>query len=369
MRVDWSRFSAITVGTAGIVLSLYLLCRFALPLFFPFVLAFLLAFLLRPLILFLTKLTARPQKFIAVLVMTAALISLGGFLYFLGSRILLELRNLLDFLISDSANPSGRLAQLRDFVENFLDRVPFFSRLQSSGFLSLFVDDPRAFFAERFRAMLIRLSEGMTAAVGSFLRLLPSLALSLLVFVISCFYFAVDFESVCRGAIRCLPASLVKHLPLWRARVGEGMRRYVRAYFLLFLLTLAELIVGFLALGVDYWLLLAFLTAVLDVLPVLGVGTVLLPFALLSFATGNTLRGAGLLALYVVITVVRQIAEPHMVGKSLGLHPVLMLISFYAGLKLFGVLGVFVGPALALFIKSALERSAASQAEKQKEPA
>ena len=129
--------------------------------------------------------------------------------------------------------------------------------------------------------MLVRLSEGMTAAFGSFLRFLPTLALSLLVFVIACFYFAVDFERVCRGCARCLPLSLAKRLPAWRARLGEGMRRYVRAYFLLFVMTFWELIVGFLLLGVDYAFLLAFLTAVLDVLPVLGVGTVLLPFSLI----------------------------------------------------------------------------------------
>jgi predicted PurR-regulated permease PerM len=103
---------------------------------------------------------------------------------------------------------------------------------------------------------------------------------------------------------------------------------------------------------VRYAFLLALVTAVLDALPVLGVGVVLVPYAAISLISGNTALGVGLLLLYGVITVVRQIAEPRLVGKSLGLHPILMLVSFYAGWKLFGVAGVFIGPLLVMIIKA-----------------
>ena len=126
-------------------------------------------------------------------------------------------------------------------------------------------------------------------------------------------------------------------------------------------LTAAELLIGFLLLSVDYAVLLALITAVLDALPVLGVGIVLIPYAILSFAMGNTVTGIGLLILYGVITVVRQIAEPRLVGKSLGLHPILMLIAFYAGWRLFGVAGVLIGPLLAMVIKSLAARGAPEQ--------
>ena len=120
-------------------------------------------------------------------------------------------------------------------------------------------------------------------------------------------------------------------------------------------MTLSLLLVGFLVLKVSYFFLLALLTAFLDILPVLGVGTVLIPYAVFELIGGRLARGIGLLVLYAVITVLRQIAEPHLVGKSLGLHPILMLVSFYAGLKLFGVAGLLVGPALALLIKGLVE--------------
>ena len=176
--------------------------------------------------------------------------------------------------------------------------------------------------------------------------------------MISCFYFSVEYDVVCGALMRLVPARYAPRLPQWKKRAVGAFKRYLRAYFLLLLLTFFELLVGLAILGSDYVFLLAFLTALLDILPVLGVGTVLLPYALFSFVMGNRFLGLGLLILYGVITLVRQIVEPHLVGKSLGLHPILMLMSFYVGLRLFGVGGILIGPAVALLFTC--ERSGAS---------
>ena len=129
----------------------------------------------------------------------------------------------------------------------------------------------------------------------------------------------------------------------------------------MFLLTFAELSLGFFLLRIGYPFLLALLTALLDILPILGVGIILLPFALFSLVTGHVGRGVGLLVLYAAITVIRQIAESHLVGKSLGLHPILMLVSFYVGLGLFGVAGFLLGPAIAMLAKALFEQREARQ--------
>ena len=203
--------------------------------------------------------------------------------------------------------------------------------------------------------MLTAFTERVTGGVASALRALPSLLFGLLVWVIASFYSSVEFEATTRALSLLVPSVLADKLPQWRARAGEIFRRYLKAYLLLFALTFGELLVGFLALGVRYVFLLALVTALLDALPVVGVGAVLIPFSILSFAGGDTFRGVGLLILYILMTVVRQIAEPHLVGKSLGLHPLLMLFSFYVGLKLFGVAGIFIGPVLAVAVKGFFE--------------
>lgn len=357
-HIDWKRTAAITVTVAGAVALLYMVGRYAVTLFLPFFIAFILALLTRPIVVWMGRRTRCPVKVLSALVTLLTLFTVGALLYLLCSRLLIEIQNLFLFLIEDSADPNGKIARVVMVVKEFFERIPFIDRLRSADFLQYFIGDANEFLAEQLRTALSHLSEGVTSLAASLLRGLPSLLLFFLVTVISCFYFSVEFETVSRTLTRLVPARLRDKLPAWRERAGGGLRRYLRAYFLLFLLTFVELLVGFLALRVEYVFLLAFLTAVLDILPVLGVGTVLIPFALFSFVTGNVFQGVGLLILYGLITVIRQIAEPHLVGKSLGLHPILMLVSFYAGWKLFGVAGVFLGPALALLIKAFFEQSA-----------
>ena len=114
------------------------------------------------------------------------------------------------------------------------------------------------------------------------------------------------------------------------------------------------LLVGFLVLNVDYAFLLALVIAVLDMLPVLGVGTVLIPWALWAFFQRNFYLGFGLAILYLVMLILRQIIEPKLLGKSLGIHPLLTLFAGYAGWQLFGFLGMLLGPVAAMMIKNLL---------------
>ena len=146
-------------------------------------------------------------------------------------------------------------------------------------------------------------------------------------------------------------------MPSVKKRVCGTAAKYLRAYVLLLLLTFGELFVGFLILKVPYPLLIALLVALVDILPILGVGTVLLPWAIIEIAiTKDIFTGIGLIIVYLIITVVRQITEPKVVAGSLGLHPLITIISMYAGFKLLGILGMIVGPMTALAVKSFMKK-------------
>ncbi len=357
MRIDWRNTAAVAVSAAGVLGALYLLCQFALPALMPFLLACLLGVITRPLVLLFSERTKCSKRVSAVLVTLAALVLLGLLIFLLCNRLLTEVQNLLAFLARDSADPDGEVARLIAFFRGFWARLPFLSHLENIGFLKDIIGDPEEYLLGQLQQALSGAANSLAGGVAALLRRLPGVLFFLLVTLIACFYVAVDYERVGEGVLCVLPRGVAQRVPEWRARAADTARRYLKAYLLLFLLTFAELTVGFLILGVGYPFLLAVLTALLDILPVLGVGTVLLPYALFSLAVGNMYRGVGLLILYAVITVVRQIAEPHLVGKSLGLHPLLLLISFYAGLRLFGATGLFLGPALALFLKGFLSKA------------
>ena len=120
----------------------------------------------------------------------------------------------------------------------------------------------------------------------------------------------------------------------------------LRSYVLIMFITFVEQAVGLTILGVEYSLLIAMAIAVFDILPVVGSGTIMLPWAVISLVTGDTRRGVGLLVLYVIITVIRQIIEPRIVGEHVGLHPMLTLMCMFVGLRVFGGLGLLGLPIL-----------------------
>ncbi|MBQ2806579.1 MAG: sporulation integral membrane protein YtvI [Clostridia bacterium] len=363
-KVDWKHWACVTVTVAGVVLALWMLGHYALSLFLPFLLAFVLALLTRPLARRISAVTRTPLRLCSALCTLHSLGLLGCLAYWLTSRLLLEMQNLILFLAEDLQNPEGEIARILAFFRGLAARFPFLERLSQAELLSSWIGDPSAFFAERMRDLIARLSEGVGGFVTGLLRRLPSILLFVLVTVISCFYFSVEFDTVKGVIYRILPEKWRVRFPEWQSRASGAFRRYLRAYLLLFLLTLAELTVGFLLLSVRYPFLLALLTAILDILPVLGVGTVLIPYALLSLLTGNVARGIWLLVLYAVITIVRQVAEPHLVGKSLGLHPILMLVCIYVAFRLFGVAGILLCPLLALLAKAFFAKGIAEDNEK-----
>ena len=120
-------------------------------------------------------------------------------------------------------------------------------------------------------------------------------------------------------------------------------------------ITLVELSVGLLILRVNFAIPLAALIAVVDILPVLGVGTVLLPWAAMSCISGDFFRAIGLVMMYVIITIVRQVLEPKVISTQIGLFPLVTLLSMYVGLKLFGFFGM-VGFPLVLIVITALQK-------------
>jgi predicted PurR-regulated permease PerM len=131
---------------------------------------------------------------------------------------------------------------------------------------------------------------------------------------------------------------------------GIGFK-YIKAYATLILVTFIELAVGLSILRVDKAIHIAALIAVIDIMPVFGTGTVVIPWSIIELVKGNTLFAIGLAILYIIITVVHNILEPKLVGKQIGLHPLIMLICMYVGVKVFGFIGLFILPIIAAIMK------------------
>jgi sporulation integral membrane protein YtvI len=127
---------------------------------------------------------------------------------------------------------------------------------------------------------------------------------------------------------------------------------YIRAQLILMSMTFIELNIGLAIAGVKHSILVAAIISLIDALPILGSGSILIPWSAFSFLMGNFELGVALLVIYVVVLVVRQFVEPKVLGQQIGLHPLITLVAMYSGLKLFGFAGLIIGPVSFLLIKN-----------------
>ena len=344
---DFGKWAAVTVCVAGVLFLLYLLFDVVFTVLLPFLLAFLLAALTHPLARRLSARMRLPLGVVSVTLTFLSLFLLGALCYLLFSTAVTELGRLVALLGDENSELYARITQFFDTVKGLFTKLPQgLSRLFS--FATDIIGDPQAFFYAQLQGFVARLGEALPTFVAGVLRALPRVLFFLLITVIACFYFSLEYTNITGFFAGLLPREVGARLPGIGKRLRATAGKYVAAYGLLFFITFGELLVGLFLVGADYVLLPALIIAFLDLLPILGVGVALIPWGVFALVIRNTGLGVGLLVLYLVITVVRQVVEPHIVGKSLGLHPIPMLIGLYAGLTLFGIAGALLGPLLLL---------------------
>lgn len=186
--------------------------------------------------------------------------------------------------------------------------------------------------------------------VSSLAGSLPTMLLNSLICLIATVFIAIDFDAISAFLGRNLPAKPLKMVIEIKDSFIGIVWEFVRSYFYIFLITAAEITVGLLIVGQKNALLIGVLIAVFDAFPIVGSGMVLLPWSVWTLFAGNTGKGIGLFVLYLVVVIARQIIEPKLVGKHVGLRPIVTLVCMFVGTKLFGALGLFGLPIMAAII-------------------
>lgn len=327
-----------------------------LRLLLPFLLAAALAALLRPLAARLSHKSRISPKIASVLLLLLFLLLTGSLIFWGCQRLILELQKLVDQIGTDGEHWSRRISEIMDVVTGLTEHIPFLARLRGKDHtLAEFWKQMDARLAEILSDMLSRMSARIPDLIASVIRAIPSTAIFFLTFLLSAFYLCADLPGITSSLLHLLPSRWQERARMGAGRLRELGANYLRAYFLLFLMTFVELLLGFSFLRLPYIVLPALLIALVDILPVFGVGMVLVPWGLIELLRGNGGRGGALLALCAIVLLIRQLTEPRIVGKSIGLHPLATLFSAYAGLQVFGLAGMLLGPAVALLVKGYLK--------------
>lgn len=361
-RTNWTKWASVAICAAAGGVLLWLILRYAIGIALPFVLAWLLSRLIRKPAAAIHRYTRIPRCAVAAVLVVALV---GGAVWGIIAGIRRGVDELTRLVEALTAEPSGLMTTLREImggVYSLSAHLPILSRFENTPGFAEFCLRLDALATTATERLVTSLSTRLPTLAMNIAGRLPTAFLFVAITLLSCYYFTADAERIERALSRflhrLLPDGIAGRLPAWRARISHTLRGYLRAYLILGCITFVETFIGFSVLGVSYALLLAVAVAAVDLLPLLGAGAVLLPWAGVCFLTGDTHRAFGLLILYGVCLIVRQIAEPRLVSAQLGLHPLLSLLCLYGGLRLFGLWGLIVAPLAAVLIRGLLDTPA-----------
>ena len=344
----WSVRAAKVICAFALGIALFLLFRYLGGLVAVAIASFAVASVIAPIAKRISKKTRISEKLCAFLLVLIFFLILGMIIAFIIIRLVGECEELLIWLSENRGTVSGTLLRLIEGVERFVHRLPF---LGDSEAVNIYVENTVSSIVNDGIALVGRKAGELLA---SLLHATPKALMGVVVFVLSCFYLSMDLYRVRRALLSLMPPSASKKTEYICSRLSGALKQYIRAYVIIFFITFCQVFAGLLILRVRYALIISLAIATVDILPVLGSGAVLIPWSIISLMIGNNTLFVGLLLIYGIVTVVRQIAEPRIVGERLGIHPLLSLLFMFGGACAFGVAGALIGPLLAVAVKEAV---------------
>lgn len=332
-----------------IAVLFYLFLKYAFGLFFPFMIGMFIAMLLQRPLAFISKRTKIPHQIVGATLTILTFLLIGAIFTTLGAGIISQFNDLFSYI--------GGI--LEDFPA-------FMNRLQSklNGMLSLLPDNVNASANKAIASALegvkdLEISDfdltmlfGPLGGIWNAAKSIPNMFITLLITIITTLFMTMDYRMIVTFIRNQLSDKHKALLTDTKKIFFNTVWKMLRAYIVIMMITCVELFIGLTILKIDYALVLALIICVVDVLPVLGTGTVIIPWAIYEFIMGNSGLALGLVIMYIIITVIRNFLEPKIVGQSVGLHPIVTLTSMFAGLKLFGFFGMLMIPIIIIVIKA-----------------
>lgn len=336
MRPASRKFFSILLFFLGAWLAL----RYLLPLFFPFVLGFGLALAAEPMVAFLTRRAGLPRSVSAGIGVSMAFCFLAGVALLLCAFVLRQLRALAGILPNLEDTAISGISLLRSWLLGLAARTPPSIR-------PLLDENINGIFSGG-AALLGRAVQYLLSLAGNLLSHIPDSAFGLFTAVISGFMISAKLHKIRLFLLRRLPRERLKAALAFLRRVRRVVFSWLKAQLKLVGVTFLLLVLGFGLLRIPHGLLWAAVVSLVDAFPVLGTGTVLLPWSLISLLQGNGAQAIGILGIYITVTVIRSVLEPKLLGRHLGLDPLVTLMALYAGFKLWGIGGMILSPLLAV---------------------
>ena len=368
--VEKRRQTIINVIYFGMIIAFAaVMLRYAVGICMPFIIAFVFAAILQKPKNFLVRKTPLKKGLASAICVLLALVLIALVFSLIGARVFDEIKGFIDYLVLQFKDLetlvdkvetwfSGVIASLPEFIEKSLAESSerFFTKLRESinGESAELTQQITSGIAGKFNMSWI--STPLNGVIST-ARQLPNVFVAVIITIVSSCFLTSDFQRVMDFIKLQFPEKRRTDLTRAKAILKDSLGKMGKAYLIIVLITFVEMSVGLTVLrliGVfesNYIVLIGAATAIIDIVPLLGTGTVIFPWALYCLIMKDYGMAIGLVIIYVVISVIRQVIEPKLVAGQLGLSPIVTITAMYLGLKLFGFIGMFALPLTIIVLK------------------
>lgn len=371
MDIEKKRKTIINIVYYAMLIGIfYLLLKYAFWLFFPIVIAFAFALILQKPTNAIARKTPIKKGIASVICVFLLLFIVVGLIALIGASAVNYLKGFAEYIKSLFGNVEELIENVKAWLLNAVGKLPqSLSKILIQNINDIFMKlDPSSNAAAQSAAqssgglsldlskITSWLSTPLTSVVSTAMQI-PTMLLNVLITIIMTCFLTADFDKVTSFLSAQLSEKRQKDFQRAKYLLKTSFLKILRAYGLIILISFTEMLIGLTVLkliGVfksNYIFIVAAATALIDILPVLGTGTVIFPWAAYCVITGNYGLAIGLIIIYAVMAVIRQIIEPKLVAGQLGLPPFMTIIGMFLGLKLFGFVGMLIMPILIIMLK------------------
>ncbi len=335
-------YSYTVVAILATLILLYLSFTKVLSLLLPFLISWAVAFAVRPLSHKISSHTKIPYRWVSLVISLLCIIAVLSLIFGIIVYAAREAWSLLTKLAADE--------RIYDIISKIMNPLAgIFGEGDGAA-------EIEAKLAEAVRGLISSLLTRFVNFATDFVSFIPGVIIFLLISIISCVYFSLDLDNINKRMRELLPQRISEWLISFKNKFLIAAISYLRSYLVIMFFVFLILLVGFLLMRVEYAILLAVIFALLDMLPLIGIGTFMIPWAVVEIILGNAGIGIGLIVLFAVTEVTRNLIEPKIVGKNLGLHPILTLVILYFSYSLFGIAGLFLTPLITVILNIVFEK-------------
>lgn len=350
------KFIIDTVYAVFVIVIFYFFMKYAFGLFLPFLLALAVAAALQRPVNFICKKTPLKRGFVSAVLVLFSVTVILGLIVALIMRLGIEVKGFFDYIMIQLQDIPAFIKRMEVFVSGHLQFLPDKIEGAVTSFLSEKANDllnntgaGAGFDISTFKTPLL--------GVWNTVKQIPSTLVAIVIAIVSCCFMTADFASVRKIILSLFRPETRDKIIRSKKLLVPSLSKMAKAYGLIILITFSELALGLFLMKLigiyegNYIFIFALITAIVDIIPILGTGTILIPWALYCLLNGRISLAIGIFIMYACITVIRQIIEPKLVANQLGIPPFATIISMYVGSQIFGVLGIFLLPITLVMVK------------------